>query len=741
MRFSNTVHILCTGLVMFICQQGFAQWIDPRISERVPPPRAVGLSEFHMEVKIQDQVAEEDIELIFHNPNPRQMEGDFFMEIEPGTQVDKLTMMLNGRLIKAELVGADRARQIYESIVRRRKDPVLLEYFNYKLIRARVFPIPPNGNFTIQLRLTKVLKLDGGLVKYRTLNLHRGTKTPSLREVSLEVTIESKQPIRTIYSPTHSIDIARRDENTARVSFEQTDYLPEGPFILYYTTSGKDIGLTVLTYREEDEKGFFMLALSPKLKLAADEVIAKDIVFCVDTSGSMAGKKIQQTKEALKFCIQSLNQRDRFNIIDFSTEARSFRDRLVPATQANKRKAIKYIKELCATGSTAIQEALTLSLEQFQQGSKRSCMIAFMTDGRPNIGESDPNRLCQDIRDKNDKDIRIFVFGVGHDVNTRLLDMLSADHKGTCDYIAPNEDIEGRVSSFYGKVANPILSDIKVRFEGIRVEHVYPKHLPDLFCGTQVVIFGRYEGEGTKRVTLSGNFAGSTRTYSYEVEFPEESEELELLPRLWAGRRVAFLLDELRRSGKEDQEVIKEITDLARRYGIVTPYTSYLITDDNIPNQPIVRHRAIDMFRRMEDMEQEAGFSGRPSFEVAKGLQRLKGTDQLPSPSKHMLEAIQSAPITSEEKARFKTVQDIAQRVRYIGNKVFYYRNGTWYDSTYDPQKDKQLITIKYMSDEYIKLATEIKGIARYLVLGDSLILKFGGKVYKIERSQKEGQK
>ena len=301
-----------------------------------------------------------------------------------------------------------------------------------------------------------------------------------------------------------------------------------------------------------------------------EKILPKDVVFCVDTSGSMLKDgKMDQARAALKYCVESLRDGDRFNIVDFSTVPRHFQDKgLVELNDASRTKALRYVKKLHARGGTAIDDALELSLKHLRNpvsprnrvsdpdrvSARRLKMIVFTTDGLPTIGERNPEAILKKVAKQNTDDVRIFVFGEGFDVNTRLLDFLALDHRGEADYILPEENITQKISRFFDRVGSPVMTDLKVSFEGLEVKDVYPPRFPDVFRGEQVILFGRYTGHGKKKIKVTGNVGGETKTFEYTLDFPEYSEDDKgsFVPRLWAGKKVDFLLNEIRKAGPDE---------------------------------------------------------------------------------------------------------------------------------------------------------------------------------------------
>jgi Ca-activated chloride channel family protein len=425
------------------------------------------------------------------------------------------------------------------------RDPGLLEYVGRDLFRARVFPIPARGDVQVKIVYEEVLEYDAGLVEYRHPLQVDGKRNKAIGQLSMAVSVRSSSPVKTVYSPTHDID-ADIDGHTAKCGFEMEDVVPDRDFVMYYSVSTDDVGLNLLTYRKGEDDGYFMMLLSPGRLADPSKVIAKDVVFVLDKSGSMKGEKIEQAKGALAYCIESLNRSDRFNIVLFSTNVNTYSDDLVRATRREKDRAREFVDEITARGGTDINNALLAALEP--PASARPRMVIFLTDGLPTVGETNVQAILSSLRKRGD-DVRIFPFGVGYDVNTDLLDQLGVEHHGAVDYIRPEEDIEDKVSRFYDKVSNPVLSDVSVNVSGVELLDVYPNRLPDIFDGTQMVVLGRYTGSGSESITLTGDVGGRERTFDYEGTFERRSDEYGFIPRIWANRKIAYLLSEIKLHG------------------------------------------------------------------------------------------------------------------------------------------------------------------------------------------------
>ena len=707
-----------------------------------PTPQPVQVWLDHIHVNIVDQVAVKTYTCTFRNPNTRAIVGGTcYMELEPGAQVDDMSVRVNGKELKAEILSVKKANQIFNDIVRHGGSPALLEYYGNQLIRTRVPRVAAGGTVKVVLQYTTVLKKRGSLIRLHMLNTNPKASMQKLKSASVTVNIRSHEPIKNVYSPTHKIKLVEKKDWDVSVEWSQKNYLPRHPFVLYYQVAGDPVAAALIAHHEPGEDGAFMLMLSPTLgsgtgQVTDTQILPKDVVFCVDTSGSMLeGNKMEQARAALKYCIKSLRPGDRFNVVDFSTVARSFqKEGLVDVTPANRETALQYVTRLRARGGTAIAEALATSLDHLRNGDHLK-MIVFATDGLPTIGERNTQKLLKIIKKKNTDDVRIFAFGEGFDVNTRLLDFVALDNRGEADYILPKEDISKKISNFFDRVGSPIMTDLKVEIDGIVVKDVFPRRIPDIFKGEQVILYGRYSGGGRKTVRLSGMINGVRRTLEYSVDFPEHSNDdrAAFVPRLWAGQKVSFLLNEIRQTEKPSKELVDEITSLAERYGIITPYTSYLMAEDiagrPVTPKPFYRRRQFNK-KLAADKAASAPTAGQRAkenqFRDAKNL------------SKTRLGLARGSFDSLDEQADFYRRQSGGKgpalaAIRYIGTKTFYRRGNVWYESTFDAARHKNLQTIQIGSKEYLTLLEKDPRIAKHLALG-AVVLKSGGKWYRIKR-------
>ncbi len=691
------------------------------------------------DITIRGPVARVAVDAVFYNPNPYVLEGTYFFPLEANAAVDDFQMDINGKMVKGELLDADKARGIYEGIVRKMKDPGLLEFVGTKMLKCRVYPMNPNSETKVKLTYSLALEADGGLYEFVYPLRAAKPRTGTIGTCALRVRVQQADGIKTIYSPTHQVDVKRDGDAKATCGFEQANLMPERDFKLYFNVSKKDVGLSVVTHKPAAETGYFLLTAAPKVEVKDDEVVAKSLAFVLDTSGSMQGEKIRQAKGALRYCVNSLKPKDRFAIITFATEPTSFRESLIPASKENVAAAVEFIDKIEARGGTAINDAMLLALKTLK-GADGLPMVVFLTDGLPTIGETNVETILKNVKGANaDGKGRVFAFGVGFDVNTKLLDKLAEDNHGAPDYVTPKEDIEVKVSNFYQKVANPVLADVKLEAPGLKLTEMYPRRLGDLFRGSQLMVLGRFEGEGHKAVKLTGTVNGKQREFVFETNFAATKDNA-FLPRLWATRKVAYLLDEIRLRGK-NQELVDEVVRLGKRHGIMTPYTSFLVVEDSA--RPQVAHRLREMEERFARTSEGAG-----AVHAAKDLARLKGsapgpTAALPAPRAPARRADGRGGAWRGRFDRALALEDADAEaigrvanvsIVHIGDKTFYRKpDGILYDSLYDEAKHKdQIVEVKALSDDYFALMNAHEGIGRYLAEGKPMVLVIDGKVYKI---------
>ncbi len=745
----------------------------------MPPPHYVFAPlevAFHkVDVEITGQKSVTRVEQEFFNPNDTNLEGEYIFPIPKGAYLDKFTMQIGGKDMEAELLDAGKARAIYEDIVRRQKDPALLEYTGRAAFRVRIFPIEPHSRKKVTLAYTELLKVDGGIATYLyPLNTEKFSAQP-LKTVSMRVTIDQDAPIKALYSPSHSVEIKRDGEKRAVVGWEASNARPDTDFQLLYSTANTEVGVHLLTHKKEGEDGWFLLLASPGAAvMKSKDVNPKDVVFVMDTSGSMAGKKLDQLKKAMAFCVENLNDTDRFELVRFSTEAEPFFEKLAEASKANRDKAQEFIQSLKPIGGTAIADALERSLKLKPAGNSRPFVIVFLTDGKPTIGETDEERLVARVAPDQASTTRIFCFGIGTDINTHLLDKIAERTRAATQFVLPEEDIEVKVSAFFSKIKEPLLTNLHLDFPaGVKVTKLYPNPLPDLFRGDQLVLAGRYSGDGDGDLVLDGTLNGQSKRMAQRVKFSAGREPgNEFIAQLWALRRVGWLLDEIRLRG-ENKELRDEIVELARHYAIVTPYTSYLIVEDEARRGVPVAARSFQML----DQNAEAQSFYRKSWGDLSG--KKDGYDGALNGRGNLSLKSADAPAVALEKARSENfggviagnaapgdvsavgagaaggpggyvgksaarlrgtagevqskLGNIEQETRWVNGKAFTQNGADWSDTDVQSVKaDAKRNRVQFASKEYFDLLTSKPEAAQWLALGRNVRFTIGTELYEV---------
>jgi Ca-activated chloride channel family protein len=686
----------------------------PRPPRPHPLPRVLKVKSIKITTRIDSQVATTRVEQVFENDTPYRLEGQYFFPLPESASVQDFAIYDGEKRLSGEVMERHRARQIYNEIVRRQIDPGLLEYVGKDLFQASVFPIEPRSTRKIELAYSQSLKNESGTVAYRyELGSGRRIIQQPVGQIAASVEINSPIDLKNIYSPTHKISVTRDGERRARLSFEGSGEEAQKDFQLYYSLSEKEFGLSLITHREPAKDGFFMMLISPKVNISESERAAKDVVFVFDTSGSMSGEKIQQAKASLRFGVDSLSDRDRFNIISFSGEEHLMKSGLTQATREAKNEARAFIERLNAEGGTNINDALVAAMRQFQN-SERPAMIVFVTDGKPTVGPTDIKQISKNVQEANRANVRLFSFGVGHDLNASLLDKLASDNRGANDYVEPGEDLEVKVSNFFAKVNYPVLSDLRLDMGGVEADYMYPRTLPDLFKGSQLTIIGRYKNSvSNATVRLTGRVGGREQSFVFAGQnFASERSDNNFLPRLWATRRVGFLMEQIRLNG-ENRELVDEVIALGTRYGIVTPYTSYLVTEDvkvalrQPPGSP--RRMNEEAKRALSSVAMAPG-----AAEGAAGVARSRA-------DKDMAQADQAIQLDS-----------YLTTVRSVDGKTFTLKDGVWVDTEFKENSAMPRVELKFGSDEFFNLLAREPGLAEYFSLGQKVVVVYKGKVYRV---------
>jgi Ca-activated chloride channel family protein len=747
----------------------------PRPIPRPPSPPSISykIKELDYAAKITDQVAQIAVTQSFVNTGSRQMEVSFMFPLPYDSAIDRMTFMVDGKEYEAKLLDAKEARKTYEEHVRRSQDPALLEWVGHGMLKTSVFPVPPGAERKVSLKFSQLLRKDGKLTDLIIpLAAAKYTSSP-VEKLSIRATIETAHELKNVYSPTHAVNIERPDSKHAIVKIEAKDTIPTTDFRLLFDTNDGQLGASVVSYRPEaDGDGFFLLLASPEIKAAADKSNnsdrpAKNVIFVVDRSGSMSGKKFEQAKEALKFVLNNLRSGDTFNIVAYDSTVESFRPELQKYDDDTRKSALGYVESLFAGGSTNIDGALKTALAMIKDESRPN-FVLFLTDGLPTVGERNELKIAATAKQNNKIRARLINFGVGYDVNSRLLDRLSRENFGQSEYVRPDEDIEAHVSSVYNKLAAPVMTNVivKVDIEGASeyggISRVYPKEVYDLFAGEQLVMVGRYKKAGGAKVTISGKIGDKEQKFDFPATLVEKSSDqsLAFVEKLWAMRRIGEIIDEIDLKGKND-ELVKELVDLSTKHGILTPYTSFL-ADESAPVKQLAdtrlhlesAGRSVDRLREAEGI---AGFSQRsdkfdlqkaqiapaasaPAFGGLAGGGGMSG-----GAMKRNIGASPAGPAALRASNTFRDIDSdrtvVADGIQNAGKETLYRRGKQWIANNakdLDPTKDQAKIKeIKRFSDDYFALVTantpDENAILASQQDGEELLVRFRGQAYLVK--------
>lgn len=609
----------------------------------------------------------------------------------------------------------------YESIVREGNYTGFSEHFGTRAFLADVPKIQAYNRPHIQFEYSQIIHINNDLAKYTyPLSLAKSA-AGRIADLTVEMEIESESDLRTIYSPSHEVVINRKDDNHVSIRYKDKDIDPDDNFECYYSVSDDNFGITLFTHRaDEDEDGYFMLLVSPKYEVKKTDVIEKDFIFVLDHSGSMARRKIEQAKAALRYCVQNLNDGDRFNLILFNTDITSLADRLnrreecgsaerghgsavlshkLIDVEDGREEALAFIDGIEARGGTNINDALLTALAE-KPDPNRPRIIVFLTDGCPTVGVTNEVRILGNVAQENANQSRIFVFGVGHDVNFRLLDKMAVDNGGSRDYVKPNENIEVAVSSLFRKMNEPVLVNVELDFAQVITKELTPGKIPDMFRGEQLTLLGQYESHGDTTLTLRGKIGSESHEFSKNIQFAKIEKDNDFLPHLWAQRRVTDLVDEAALNGGS-RELHDEIERLCTKYGVETPDTTFVAAEDG---------------------SLKSYYQSRIS--TAYSLDKSK--DEAMRRSKEM-----------------KRNKEVLSRQQYndrktIGRKTFRRHGEIWVDIKYDGQSE--LKRIEFGSKEYFDLADRSYDLAKCLKLHPPMIICHDGVNYEItpRRSYKQ---
>ena len=685
-------------------------WIEPgRPLPPSPMPRG-GIVKIRsaVQVAVTGRVARVSVEEWFRNDGVLLDEASYLYPLPGEATFSDFSLWQGDRELKGEPMDATQARSIYEEIVRRKRDPALIELAGHGLVRARVFPIAAGETRKITLRYTQMLDRVGDAWRFRYV---AGTGPGAAAPRGFRIAVDSASRFGDPYSPTHRIT-STRDRD--RLEIALADTAARGDLELFLPLARGLVGMSLVTNQPIGEDGFFMLLLAPGTGTATTPTPSRDLVAVLDVSGSMSGEKLDQARAALVQLLGGLRSNDRFRVISFGSGVRRYATGWTRASSDSLRAAQDWVRHLDTDGGTNIAGALT---DAFAEPPRDGALgvVVFLTDGMPTVGETDPEHIAEQA-ERGRGPFRVFAFGIGYDVNTYLLDRLTERARGVTEYIQPGGDIEQAVGALAAKIASPVLTDLAIRGDGVELYDAQPQNLPDLFGGDELVVFGRYRaaGSGERAVTVTGRRNGREERFSTGARFGDEQTSAEYIQQLWAARKAGALSREIRLHGG-NPEIVTELKRLALRYGILTEYTSYLVQE---PNAFVVR-----------------GMSNTPP---APAPQDQAGADAVrrSRAEKAMSGSLQldAVVVTAAGESNPRGAATENRTVR-VGGRVFVWRDSTWTDIAHGDSL--QVVRVAPFSDAYFVLLRALPELRQAATLEPAVLVAGRRVSIKIEAGGK----
>jgi Ca-activated chloride channel family protein len=696
----RTTLLAASAALTFLAGPMAAQgWIerDGPVVGPAPPSPVIRVGSA-VQITLDGRIARYEVVEHFRNTGGGLAEGSYLYPIPGDAAFTDFALFIGDAEVKGEMMTTEQARGIYETIVRRQRDPALLTLAGHGLIRAQVFPIQPGETRKITLRFTQVAAREGSALRLRYPLGARGGGP-----VTVTATAAAAARLGTPYSPTHRLDWSvSGDRLTMRVTAEARGDLE----ILVPLRDGL-VGTSVLTHAPGGGEQHFLLVVSPPAG-SGGRILPKDLTMVVDVSGSMSGTKLDQARTALLQALGSLRPDDRFRLIAFSSGVREFAPGYQRPSPEVIGRARRFVEGLQANGGTNIEAAITTALGQ---GSSRDRLgiVLFLTDGLPSVGEQAPEKLAAAAAARRGA-TRMFPVGVGHDVNTYLLDRMATEGRGRVEYVAPEASVEAAIGNVLSRIDAPVLTDLRIVRSPVRFEELAPAELPDLFLGEELTLTGRYVGTGTGDLVMEGRQGGRAVRFSTRAEFPAHQTANDFIPSLWAARRVGELTRQARLEG-QSTALVDEIRRLGLRYGIITEYTAYLVQEPGMTvatNQP-----APGVVGGVAPASQV----GQESFRRAERSAQLADAKTL------------SAAITAQDEA------EVAGRLptRRAGGRLFVQRGGIWTDAAH--ADTLQVVSVTAFSPAYFALLRALPGLADCLAGDDEVLVGGRGLSLRLGRS------
>lgn len=535
---------------------------------------------------IENQIATTTVEQVFHNSMSANVESTFIFPLPEGAVITDLVYWFNNKKYVASVRIKEEAQRDYDQKISKYIDPALLQYFGDNVFKLNIAPISPNSDVRFSITYTEFLPYEYGMVNYKFLLKTTGLSPMPLERVSLKIFAKTSSPIKKLISPSHGNtaenQITKLSDQDYSIVYGDENFTPDRDYQLQFEYKRDGVEMNVVSYMPKvsdsiGTDGFFSTFIIPPDSLTNSTGESRTIVFTADISSSMEGERIIRLKDAIYEFLKRLNSNDRFNVILFSTNVVSFKPDIVVATEENLNLAKEFVFKVGAAGLTNINDALESTLDMgFNQGENNS--VIFITDGMPSWGELETQKIIKKSKDLNNGKARMYVYGIGEEPSKTFLSELAKENGGYAMFISDNDSIPLIVQNHLERISRPVLSDLSINYGGLAVYDAFPQKLPDLFYGNQVNQTGRFTKAGRYTVTLKGKIRGENFTLSKEVDFESEFGN-KSVSRLWAKRKIDFLLDEIAKYG-EKKELKDAIIDLSIRFNILTKYTALYADPD-----------------------------------------------------------------------------------------------------------------------------------------------------------------
>lgn len=570
---------------------------------------ACPLKRTNVEAEISGFLSRVRVTQEFENNLSEKIEAVYVFPLPQNAAVDDFVMRIGERTVLGKILKREEAREVYEAAKSNGQIASLLDQERPNIFTQAVANILPGEKIIIEIGYVETLKYEDGAYEFAfpmvvgpryipggavgkqgggfapdTTQVPDASKITPMpakdragHDISISVKLDAGVPVENVASKSHEIESAMRSANSYEVKLKNEKTIPNKDFVLRYDVSGKRIEDAVLTHRG-DKGGYFTLILQPPGEVRQQDVTPKEIVFVVDTSGSMSGFPLEKAKEAMRLALDGLHPQDTFNLITFSGDTHILFEKPVAATAGNLAKAQAFLESRRGGGGTEMMKAIKAALDP-SDSQQHVRVVCFMTDGY--VGND--LEIVGEIQ--KHPNARVFSFGIGNSVNRFLLDKMAETGRGEVEYVALTDDGSRAARRFHERVRSPLLTDIALDFGNLEVADVYPKRINDLFSAKPVVVHGRYTKGGSGTIRLKGKSSGRETVREIAVVFPETEPNHDVLATLWARTRIDDLMAQDYQgiqSGNAKPEVKDTITNLGLEYRLLTQFTSFVAVEERI---------------------------------------------------------------------------------------------------------------------------------------------------------------